>query len=314
MNRILLSLVALSIALTSCSRDNDDVTNNPIVNPVTQQDLLSEISWKSTTTGQHLGNNHSDTNSGKITFSYDGDKIKEIISGFNDNGFAFQKSIKFQYTEDKITAISWEDTGVSTHMNLTYNTDGTLKSSIATADNLLIPNAPRGISVIKREYTYNNDIITIKETVRDANGDIIVGGGGIPDIEYSYKISNGNPIEDHQYSKTTYTYDNKLNPLTKIKGFKDIGIAFLDLYDNNLVSWQLSNFLFNNNLTGVEKIIKTNYPKDQHLNGKKEINTKISYEYNDKNLPTKAVKVENPDIVDTRNYQKIETSYIYTYK
>lgn len=190
MKRFLLPLVALSIALTSCNRDNDDVINNPITNPVEQPMLITQIDFT---------DNFSSLK-GTFSFSYDGDKIKESLLKTEDG--ILNEHIYYTYTDDKITSIKYTNSFEENEIFFTYNTDGTLKSS--TSGNIV------------STYTYNADnSVIVNYQVNGSN-------------KTTAHIKNGNLVElQSPEGIHTITYDTQHNPFKNIKGLTDIG---LDLY------------------------------------------------------------------------------------
>lgn len=272
MKRILLPLVAFSIALASCSRDNDDVINNPITNPVEQGDVLvSVINDPSTSFDFH--------------FTYDGDKLRT-------GGVDLSNIV---YTGDKITEITI-NRGTTLHgirnMKFTYNNDGTLKSTseIQTIERYIIgtynPTTNKPITytlryIRNREYSYVGNNIKITENINhSSNNPNYPINNEISAREYTLTMENGNLVRKEVRSNSTnsylsdsytatYRYDDKINPLNKIKGISAIAVelnlmdAYLDLigYKNNLVYY---------NTYGTDHTIE--------------------YEYNSKGYPTKSTE------------------------
>lgn len=280
MKRILLPLLALSIAFISCNRDNDDITN-PIENPVEQGNLLADI-----------------TEEGRILsqFIYDGDKIKS--SGFVDGNNSYS------YTGNQITAIHREKGTFGTwDIRYTYNSDGTLHSAFSTHiyerpvgydnNNDIIMGKYKEIAT--REYTYtNNNTINVKETYDDYiiknNTDEKVDSNI---AEYIFVMNNGNIIsktkkQQNIYSgatTTTYTYDNKMNPLNNIKGFSALSIEF-HLIEEHIGAIHLHG---NKNNILTEKY-STVDSRGVEINSYQNIS---EYEYNSKGYPTKQTSVSS---------------------
>lgn len=277
MKRILLPLLALSIAFISCNRDNDDITN-PIENPVEQGNLLADI-----------------TEDGRISsqFIYDGAKIQS--SSWVDG------ALSYSYTGDQITAIH-RDKGLfgTWDIRYTYNSDGTLHSAFSTHiyerpvgydnNNDVIMGKYKEIAT--REYTYtNNNTVNVKETYNDYiiknNTDEKTGIGGTN--EFTFTLNNGNitskiikPQDRLSDTDTTiYTYDNKVNPLHNIKGFSALAIDFNIMYLTHI------NGNKNNILTEKRSFINSKgIESESHQN----IN---EYEYNSKGYPTKQTTVSS---------------------
>lgn len=281
MKKILLPLMALGIVLTSCSRDNDDSISNPIVNPIKLEDLLAEIS----------GNFYT-------TINYNDDKISSSI-GIDGN-------TTYTYTNNLITSIS-RDRGMYGKQNIqyTYYPDGNLK----TASEIFVHSMGTYFmqtdlifrEILTREYIYNGDQVNVKET-RDiySNQDTDkIEPTAI--VEYNITMKNGNIIRkevtgrdilkdfSNQYSYTSiYRYDNKVNPLSKIKGLSALQLELnLIDYQNNAGAENIHITSSNNNL------IYSNI--DGHENS-------INYEYNSKGYPIKKSET---------NTFSTPTTYIY---
>lgn len=279
MKRFLLPLVALSLALTSCNRDNDDVINNPITNPVEQGNLLAEI-----------------TEEGRILsqFIYDGAKIQS--SSWTDG------ALSYSYTGDQITAIH-RDKGLfgTWDIRYTYNSDGTLHSAFSTHiyerpvgydnNNDVIMGKYKEIATREYTYTNNNNTINVKETYDDYiiknNTDEKTGIGGTN--EFTFTLNNGNitskiikPQDRLSDTDTTiYSYDNKVNPLHNIKGFSALAIDFNIMYLTHI------NGNKNNILTEKRSFIN---PKGIESESHQNIS---EYEYNSKGYPTKQTTVSS---------------------
>lgn len=277
MKRILLPLLALSIAFISCNRDNDDITN-PIENPVEQGNLLADI-----------------TEDGRILsqFIYDGAKIQS--SSWTDG------ALSYSYTGDQITSIH-RDKGLfgTWDIRYTYNSDGTLHSAFSTHiyerpvgydnNNDVIMGKYKEIAT--REYTYtNNNTINVKETYDDYiiknNTDEKTGIGGTN--EFTFTLNNGNitskiikPQDRLSDTDTTiYTYDNKVNPLHNIKGFSALAIDFNIMYLTHI------NGNKNNILTEKRSFINSKGIESESYQNINE------YEYNSKGYPTKQTTVSS---------------------
>lgn len=284
MKRFLLPLVALSIALTSCSRDNDDVINNPITNPVEQGDLLAEI-----TTEEHGFLN--DT-----YFSYDGDKIQSSRN---------RDHISYTYNGNQITNINFERGHYGNwSIRYIYNPNGTLKTTLQTHTSKRIDYVDSATQEIKfinnktetsREYTYTGNIVKVKQTsvysndrrTEDTRTDI---------QEHTFTLDNGNIIKQETEIYTgvvetiTYTYDDKINPLNNIKGFSALNVEFRLIDGYSQIG--LQNIYANkNNITSQH---------NSH-NNSRESNV---YEYNSKGYPTKKTNT-------SEGYTNI---YTYKYK
>lgn len=288
MKRILLPLLALSIAFISCNRDNDDITN-PIENPVEQGNLLADI-----------------TEEGRILsqFIYNGDKVKS--SGFVDGNNSYS------YTGNQITAIHREKGTFGTwDIRYTYNSDGTLHSAFSTHiyerpvgydnNNDVIMGKYKEIATREYTYTNNNNTINVKETYDDYiiknNTDEKTGIGGTN--EFTFTLNNGNitskiikPQDRLSDTDTTiYTYDNKINPLNNIKGFPALSIEF-HLIEEHIGAIHLHGNK-NNILTEKRSFIN---PRGIENESYQNIN---EYEYNSKGYPTKQTTVSSgPDRKD----------------
>lgn len=267
MKKFLLPFVALSIILTSCSRDNDDVINNPISNPVAQGDLLVEIT-------------HPDEPSFIPRFTYNGDKLQGFTGG--------DGNMSFTYDGDQITNI-YRDKGPllgNWFTRYAYNPDGTLLYSAgvhkgerrhpnSTADSLILINYK--VETV-REYTYTGNIVKVKETIKSS--DDLSSDVRTMVQEHSFTLDNGNIIKkvietNYGYKSnitTTFTYDNKINPLGKIKGLAALNIEFSLGNDE-----------------GPGTFIYMNGNKNNILSEKIEGQTgsTFEYEYNSKGYPTK---------------------------
>lgn len=296
MKKFLLPLVALSIILTSCSRDNDDVINNPITNPVVQGDLLAEIT---TNTSHSIGTGR---------FTYNGDKLQSSASLDGD--------MSYTYIEDQIRYIrrSKGPMGIW-DINYTYNPDGTLKQVDQIHNYEYRSHDPaRAIEnrkeIATREYTYvGNNTINVKsiaKTYRENSNEVF----SIFIAEYTFTINNGNivkKIEKSQFKEgndtssfmnnpttttITYTFDDKINPLHNIKGLSAIAIDFHTIDNKDVFSMYVNK----NNI--LEKRVD--------IDGRSIEQTTNQYEYNSKGYPTKLTSTIVNRITDTTVY-----NYIY---
>lgn len=272
MKRLLLPLMAISIALTSCSRDNDDITNpieNPIENPINTETFLTKI--------------ESIDSQNTINITYDGDKIVK----WGDD--------EFVYTGDLITLRT--DQGVG--RRYFYNPDGTLKMTIIDL---------RGISTAPSYaiyYTYNQDYDDIVEmeayTVDLENYPSYLGDIDVSQLEKLHKIfegtytmRNGNiyksktisyDIYDGSYSVSnrTYNYDDKNNPSNNIKGLSAIVV---DTYISNGFNNQFEIVragLHNNIISASTQTI--HFLPNNTVDFEENYYQVYEYEYNDKGYP-----------------------------
>lgn len=296
MKRFLLPLVALSIALTSCSRDNDDVINNPITNPVEQGNLLAEIS------GVENGTLNS-------YFTYNGDKIQSssIVDG----------NTSYTYDGDKITNSYREryQLGIF-NTRYIYNPNGTLKTTLETHTNkIYAPNFTTQTATLTnykwettREYTYIGNIVKVKVTTIESNDKTSDTETTIRN--HTFTLDNGNIIKkeiqttDWIINTTTYTYDNKINPLSKVKGLAALNIEFQLTSGFLLQDVGLFDMNINRNNITFAKTTTNAYHNQPDVSQESNV-----YEYNSKGYPTKR----------TNTYTNIEantntSTYIYKYK
>lgn len=268
MKRILLPLMAMTIALTSCSRDNDDVTNptnppttNPATlptNPVEQRKKIKHIGLSDywSTQGPHIPGIH-EFDEGLAPFYHE---------SFHYNGdFLSYTSHQHHttYEGDKIISMKYGRYII----DFTYNSNGTLKSSVAK-------NETHGTLEESREYSYiNNETIKVKEIKRSLQGEYITK-------EYTLTMegdklikkvsSNNNTIEAYHYH-----YDEYENPISHIKGFAALAIE-RDFLDNDCNNPMTSSF--RNNL--VYKIY--DYYDLRHSDNSYRIDATFQYSRDDK--------------------------------
>lgn len=280
MKRILLPLMAMSIALTSCSRDNDDVTN-PIVNPVNTGILPTKIEGDITT-----------------NITYDGNKIVKW------------EDYDITYTGDLISKITRYGNNIR-HFYF-YNPDGTLKMTILDLGDIL-HHSPGYASY----YTYKpNGIVEVEVhsiSFERGNYDASQLEKLNKIFEGTYTMRNGNIYEarttsysiygDERYTKETisYEYDNKNNPYKNIKGLSALAL------DNHLRAWAGTQFTDGGlKIIGLNNNIIKAHSQSIHFENNVEVNREnytlnYEYKYNDKGYPING-KINNG--------QKVK----YTYK
>lgn len=254
MKKKLLPFVALSIILTSCSRDNDDVINNPITNPVAQTPLLPlEIG-----NGKHYSlkytydNNHKlisaeriSNSSGNIRLydvTYDGDLIKSI------------KDAEFVYDNQQRLVKVLNKTTKETLFTFTYSGN-------------------------KIKYFSNVSQFLMAEEVDFTveNGVIIKGEG----IAYERYVDPDTPRDINHPTKITViiNYDNKKNIFGNIKGLDKLHPYLVtNPYTNGIDTFGLGS---KNNVT---KYIW--HYKDPYGFEKEKGSSEFIYSYGDNNLPT----------------------------
>lgn len=246
MKRLLLPLMAISIALTSCSRDNDDITN-PIETPVAQAKKLTGVTETSTS---KYNIDHS------LYLTYNNDKL--ISSRFEDG----LQQLDYIYENDKIVGIN----NGRLSARLTYNPDGTLKSSISNE--------------VNREYTYDGNLVKVKEISKYTNSS--------QTIEYIFTMENGNMVKQEIYftdgfgsnQKITlnFKYDNNKNPIQEIKGISNLAIE-LELQERAThIPYHYK--AFKNNLISEEIWLDGGYSIDQ---------VNYTYEYDKDGYPIKSI-------------------------
>lgn len=264
MKRLLLPLMAISIALTSCNRDNDDITN-PIENTINTGTLLTKI--------EHID-------------SYSGTRTTDII--YNGDKIVKWGDYEITYTGDLITKLT-RDEGIN-HLYF-YNPDGTLKMTILDL---------RSVSASHSHatyYTYKPDgIVEVEIYSVDFEGDID-NVSQLEKLEKSFEgtftMRNRNvyeaqtisysPFSNESYyvNTITYEYDDKNTPYKNIKGLSALAL------DNNITSRYGTGFIdtngFNNN------IIKTHTQSIRFLLNiedlREDYTLNYEYEYNDKEYP-----------------------------
>lgn len=265
MKRILLPLIAVSIALTSCSRDNDDI-NNPIVNPVNAGTLPTKIEGSLTT-----------------NITYNGDKV------------AKWGDYEITYTGDLITKLTRDE---NIHHLYFYNPDGTLKMTI-----LDLRNISSASSSFATYYTYKpNNIVEVEiygVNFERGNDDVSQLEKRYKIHEGTYTIRNGNIYEVNTINYTpsglgynketiTYEYDNKNNPYKNIKGLSALAL------DNNIRTWSWVGTRIDDgeglNIKGLNNNITKAHTQSVRFENNVEVNrenytTNYEYEYNDKGYP-----------------------------
>lgn len=287
MKRFLLPLMAISISLISCSRDNDDVTN-PIENPVAQAKKTTGI----TRTFEHFDHNGGGMPFLGTYFEYDGDRLKNI----NHKG-----NLIFHYNGDKISAIEVEEgtSPVPQRVEFTYNTDGTLKSSLQKETS-------NPDMTLTHEYNYiNTNTIKVKEVRKynNSNYESIK--------EYTLTMSRDNLVRkevfDREYDTTTiheYLYDSNKSPLRDAKGMAALSVAMhlIRFHYSNTHNYQISSF--RNNVVSETVDQKHTYSS---------ITTRLlevsyQYHYNKEGYPTRLFSAYNDS-----TYGEHKEEYIYNY-
>lgn len=280
MKRILLPLMAMSIALTSCSRDNDDVTN-PIVNPVAQAKKLVGISGTVIHTPPGGVIYPAD-----ITIEYNGDFLKKMGGVFGG------VDLLYHYNGDKISSIEVANRGLPDpqYAEFTYNPNGTLKSAKEVKSN--------GYSSyeITREYEYINNS-TIKMTLKSVS----THNGSTGSTGYSYYTltmnngklvkwesfdESGNILERHQYR-----YDDKKNPMNEIKGFAALAV---DIEFGRYIGWSttISAEYHKNQVRAFKNNVVSQTIEYLNYNIHSE-EYEHQYQYNQDNYPTKSILIMN---------------------
>jgi len=202
------TLVVLAVLFISCDRNSDEETTTPApaagVLPKTILETFKSPSGTSNFT---------------VSFSYDGNKIKEITSNPNpDIG-----SAKFTYTGDNITKIeTYVNTALSQTWTLEYTNDKLTKA------------VTNGATM---QYTYNSDgTVTVDETYSYYGKSTRI---------YSLNADNSVKIVTNPYSTAPFTqtrsFDDKKNIFLNITGLNKIVNAdsffkYLFPGKNNLLS------------------------------------------------------------------------------
>lgn len=286
MKRFLLPLMAISIALISCSRDNDDFTN-PIENPIAQAKKLTKITRTFDNFGWTGGAPFLGTD-----FEYNGDLLKNI--------FYYGEQV-YHYNGEQISAIEIDGGPRPQKVEFTYNPNGTLKSSFQKFDTP--EDSPR---TTFREYHYINDnTIKVKEIYK------------YPFVErkteYTLTMNGDNLVRkeifNEENSRTQihqYTYDNKKNPLREVKGMAALSVAMhlIDFHFHDIYNFQISSF--KNNI--ISETIDEKYTYNSTTSHLAEID--YQYQYNQEGYPTRVIHSYH----DIQSQSNEKAEYIYNYQ
>lgn len=259
MKRILLPLMAMSIALTSCSRDNDDVTN-PIVNPVAQAKKLVGLT-------RVYGVQGAAPITG-ATFEYNGDKLNKFVIW----GHAF-----LHYDGDRVSSLEMIDGPDAQKVEFVYNANGTLKSSIQKFESSEVE--------FSRDYTYiSPTTIKVKEIMKYTRN------SSETEREYTLTTDGENLIKKEMLDRSNnrtetiqYRYDDKKNPLRELKGLSALSLELELLRMSRNATARNYIRTFKNNVISEETTT------DNQLIAK----STYQYNYNQDNLPTKVLQIVN---------------------
>jgi hypothetical protein len=189
MKKFLLLFGALTLSLTSCSRDDSSDSSSVL--------LKKEIA--------------TDSDGDKVTtnYKYDGNKLVDItVQGFTGG-------LYFTYTGDLITKIEFKYDGVVEQINTyAYDSNNRLVSFVRAE--------PQDELGFKEVYTYNTDgTVSVKtyrgdhlsQTTANGTGKIIFTAGEVTEI-----TATDSPTR-------SYTYDDKNNPMKNVLGYDKISFA-----------------------------------------------------------------------------------------
>lgn len=221
MKKLIMSLLIVVIAVTSCSKDE---TSTEVVK--INSNLLSKIENTITTEGST-----NVVNSSNI-LKYDGNKLSEIVGNDGD------PPSSYSYTGDLITKVRSNDglnfTNTSEYF---YDINNKLKSKFEVSSET--NNA--GLVTIKKKkiiYTYNQDGTILEENFKIDN---VTGAETKDNTETVYTYANENMVKrvrtfistftnsnngipiittNKSVTTDTYLYDNKKNIYTNILGFR----------------------------------------------------------------------------------------------
>lgn len=290
MKRFLLPLIAISIALISCSRDNDDFTN-PIENPIAQAKKLTKI----TRNFDNFGHSGGGAPFLGTEFEYNGDLLKNI--------FYYGEQV-YHYNGEQISAIEIVSGSRPQKIEFIYNPDGTLKSSFQKFDT----GGTTTDRTTSREYHYiNANTIKVKEVLKwtDSNSEI--------KTEYTLTMNGDNLVRkeifNEENSRTQihqYTYDNKKNPLREVKGMAALSVAMhlMDFHFHDMYNFQISSF--KNNI--LSETIDEKYTYSSTTSRLAEID--YQYQYNQEGYPTRVIH----SYYDIQSQWNEKAEYIYNYQ
>lgn len=209
MKKILCFFGALTFVLiSSCSNDDDkyDDDKNDSESSSTDLVLVKKIS--------SIINNGASTSTYNTTFTYDGNKLKAVT--YSDQG-----SDVYTYTGDLLTKLEYfkvnNSIGENTNIFIYDTNSNSISETVTGNDDHLL----------KIVYTRNTDGTTsyirysgdkTSQTSKVDSGKIFFSNNEVSKVE----MYNG---DDILYKMTTYTYDDKKNPIGNIKGYDKIGFV-----------------------------------------------------------------------------------------
>jgi len=232
MKKISTILFLLSISLISCSSDNSESKNN--------SQLIRKIV------------SVSNGNSYETTFSYDGNKLNEVLNGTN--------KLEYTYVNNNITSVKrYSINLLQSETLLEYDSQERVSSELYI-DYLTSTSE-------KTFYTYNNNnTVSLQKYFGDISSQPNTGSTGT-----IYNNVNGetysieNFYQGNLSSKIVWTYDNKNNPFKNIIGYNKQP-TILGKFFNNITT---ENFDSSNTLTS---------------------NSTFNYTYNQNNFPQSCVQ------------------------
>lgn len=195
-----MAAIALFMAMTSCSGDDDSSTVN-------EQSHLVKKTIATTEDGYELVTN----------YNYDGHKIVSIVSSDDS-------STTFTYTGDLITEMKYYEDGVLVQTETyTYTSD----NKLATHTMYLGEDYAR-----RGEFTFNADnTVTINYFSGDAESQTTPTG------TYTLTLTNDNVTQVNTGSTIrTAVYDTGLDPMYNVTGYQAVNLGYNEGGRNNVIS------------------------------------------------------------------------------
>ena len=198
----LLFITLFIAAFTSCSSDNNETSQEKLVNRVVE---VNNDGTSSTFNFIYNGNKivsiNSDVNS--KTFTYTGDLITKIIE-FN-NETLVQTTFDYSYNDNNLIKVICSD---NYELNYMYNTDGTVSYEKTTLDS-------------------NNNIILLFHGTLSFQGE---------NIFEDKKTHDNTAVNILSKEEVSFVYDNKKNPLSNITGYNKLLDQLKNISSNNTTS------------------------------------------------------------------------------
>lgn len=296
MKQFVLSLL-VGGALVSCSRDQEEVISNIITNqPENTPILLTAL--KSTDSNGDILNS---------TFTYDGNKIKEIVI---KGGKISDTKVSFIYTGNQITSIINGNDEGNTNTTFIYNPNGTLKNSVTVRKETSANNSYT--TTATKNYTYlNNGDVNVTKSITSTNPNniptnesyvITTVNGNLYKIAYKSTLTDANGTREYT-TTTSMQYDNKNSPLKNVIG---ISAIMFERYEFD------SKLGFTNNISHEEEQHTNKYiPLSGTAIVSSQTNiTTSTFEYNANDYPTKQIVKETSSLAGSTPYTETIT---YTY-